>query len=179
MFTNFYNDWTGRPGGDEPWMGEAEARSLYGNEGVIVVDAAIMGPDGIPRPRWVLGFGWGVRVSFYDEFRSVWRIIDYDRVDGRYFRKEVSDYLYPDATRRYNLNEAVLEVDAGARPDGTGFVEVSDFVARKASTTEFRDIDVSSFWLPIPGFGDWDALTDPGRSATETTAAWTTPATDQ
>lgn len=175
MFTDFWNDLTGEPIAGHEWFSEAEARKRYGTSLVIAVDAAIMGPDGIPRPRWLVSVSRGARVEFLDEHRNTWRMVDYDPVDGRYFRTETTDYLYPTDDRHYGLSEAVLKVEAMARPDGTGAVTVVDRAAGQKSITEFRDIDVSSFWVDAPAFGEWDALTDPGESATDAAATWSGP----
>lgn len=175
MFTDRWNRMTGRPAGDLPWMTEAEARERYGKSLVIAVDAAIMGTDGIPRPRWLVAVSWGARVEFLDEHRNTWRMVDYDPVDGRYFRTETADNLYPTDDRHYGLSEAELKVEAMARPDGTGAMTVVDRAAGQKSIIEFRDIDVSSFWVDAPAFGEWEPLTDPGESATDAASTWASP----
>lgn len=172
MFTDRWNRMTGRPAGDLPWMTEAEARERYGKSLVIAVDAAIMGSDGIPRPRWLVAVHGRAKVEFLDEHRNTWRRVNYDLAGGRLFREETADYLYPTDDRHYGLDEAVLKVESRALTDGTESVTVVDRAAGQKSITEFRDIDVSSFWVDAPAFGEWEALTDPGESATDTAAKW-------
>lgn len=175
MFADRWNRMTGRPTGDLPWMTEAEARERYGKSLVIAVDAVIMGPDGVPRPRWLVAVHGRAKVEFLDEHRNAWRRVSYDLVEGCLFREETADYLYPSDDRHYGLDEAVLEVQAVARPDGTGHVEVADLQSRQVSVTEFRGIDVSSFWIDAPAFGEWESLTDQGESATGLASSWASP----
>lgn len=172
MFTDFYNDWTGRPGGDLPWMSEEEARARYGKSVVIAVDAATVGPDGIPRPRWLVAVSRGAIVEFLDEHRRTWRRIDWEPVDGRWFRQKVADYFYPTDDRHYRVSEAELKVEARAKPDGTAYLTVLDRAAGQRSETEFHDVDVSTFWAVPPAFGEWDAFTDPGDDASRLSQDW-------
>ena len=78
-----------------------------------------------------------------------------------------TDYTYPDGEQHWDLADAMLEVEASALPDGTGQLIVDDATAGMKSVSEFNVHDVLSRWLDEPEFGDWDALTDPGSSATE------------
>jgi hypothetical protein len=175
MFTDYWNHQTGVPIAGHRWFSEAEARERYRKSLVIAVDAANMGDDEVPRPRWLVAVGGRAKVRFLDEHRNTWRRVNYDLVDGRFFRQETSDYLYPTDDRHYGPDEALLRVDAQAEPDGTGAVTVVDRVAKQKSITEFEGIDVSSFWLDVPAFGEWDQLTDPGEAATDVASRWTPP----
>lgn len=72
------------PGRD--WISLERARQMFedGKE-LPLVDAEERGNDGLPFPRWVIGFapdGW-VLTQWFTAHMSVWRLSDYEPRDGR------------------------------------------------------------------------------------------------
>ena len=166
-----WNDVTRRPIAGYEWIDDGEAlRRFECDEFIDVVDSADVDDDGLPLPRWVIGVSGprnGARVQFLDKNGSIWRTVDYQVVDGRLFRTRISDKTYPDDQQRWDLNESTHTADLIVNPDGSGDIETRTRATGERSITEFAGLDVSAHWLDIPEFGDWDALTEPGRSATE------------
>lgn len=89
----------------------------------------------------------------------------YEGNDGRIFLRSIVWYVYPEGERFFRRNESIATVHMDFRPDGYGkedrvthhgFGKPSDI-----ETREFRDVDMTANWFPIPEFGDWDALFHP------------------
>jgi hypothetical protein len=185
-FTTRWNAMTSQPIEGHEWISEDQARQLVaGNEFVDVVDFTVTDDDGVDRPRWVIGItslrgvAGGARVEFYDVHGTCWRVVDYDLLEGRLWRSSVTDRHYqagipaPDDftssldTQRWKTDEAIRTERATVNPDGTGVLKIRDRTTGEKSLTNLSGLDVAAHWLDVPVFGDWDALTDPGRSATE------------
>ncbi|WP_448058443.1 hypothetical protein [Cellulomonas hominis] len=126
-----------------------------------MVDAAVRDENNLPHHRWVMGFHPGVRVQFFTPAGSVWRLIDYDNVDGRLFQQANVTYTYPDGTRRYRMGESTILVSARFKPDGSGSIEINDKSQPTVQRTRFKDADFSTFWMDWPAFEDWDQLANP------------------
>lgn len=162
-----WNDLTRRPIAGYEWIEADRARELRArHEFFDVVDAETI-EEGLPRPRWVIHSSASFGVDFLDVQGSIWRTVIYRWTDERLWRSTTTDYTYPDGEQRWDLPDATLEVEAAVLPDGTGQLIVDDANAGTKSVSEFNVHDVSSRWLDVPEFGDWDTLTDPGRSAAE------------
>ena len=131
----------------------------------MVVDAAEKRPTGDPQYRWVLGFSASdnptVRAQFFTPSRSLWRLIDYNNIDGRLWRWITLDYSYPDDSRRYSQFECTALYTSVFNPDGTGVVKINDKSAPEISQTTVSDAPVDGFWLDFPQFGDWANLSNP------------------
>ena len=88
-----------------PWRTGA----LVGTRRHNTVDAADIGTDGLPWPRWVIEFaGSDARVRFLDRHTALWRRVDYEAVDGRLWRKATYDYTYPDESRRWEHSPTLV-----------------------------------------------------------------------
>ena len=169
-----WNDITRRPIDGYEWIDDGEAlRRFERDEFIDIVDGTYVDDDGLPLPRWVIGVSGlqngsgGARVQFLDKHRSIWRTVDYDVVQGRLFRTGIADNTYPDDQQRWGQSQAVSTADLIVNLDGSGDIETRTRATGERSTTELTGLDVSAFWIDIPEFGDWDALTDPGRSASK------------
>ncbi|WP_309067889.1 hypothetical protein [Microbacterium sp.] len=80
--------------------------------------------------------------------------------EDRLFLDAITWYVYPEGERFFSRSESLGSVSMQFRPDGyakedrttrRGFGEPSE-----VETREFRDVDVTANWLPIPEFGEWD-----------------------
>ena len=171
-----WNDLTRRPIAGYEWINERQARDrLERNEFIDVVESSTIGSDGLVNPRWVMGIAGlrgvagGARLEFHDGQGSIRRAVDYQIIQGRLFRSNVVDFAYSTDQQRWEMGQAIAGVEVTVDPDGTGTVERWE-ASGDQELTEFTGLDVSGHWLEVPEFGDWDALTDPGRSATEIAA---------
>jgi hypothetical protein len=172
-YTTRWNDLTNRPSADHDWIDEGQARDRFErNEFIDVVESSTIGSDGLVYPRWVMGIAGlrgvagGARLEFHDGQGSIWRAVDYQIVQGRLFRFNVADFDYSTDQQRWEMSEATAGVEVTVDPDGTGTVERWE-AGGDQELTEFTGLDVSDHWLEVPAFGDWDALADPGPSASE------------
>ena len=172
LYTDRWNDITRRPALGHEWLDVDTASSRYqSTTGIDVVDAPDRDTQGVPRPRWVLGIGTSgrVRASFYTPAHSLWRQIDYDWTEGRLWRWITVDYTYPNDTDTFTEDEAVLDVQAEVRPDGTGDLAVVDrsTTPMRRLVTEFVGMARDTYWIDVPEFGNWAGLANPGPSAYE------------
>ena len=169
-YTTQWNPMTRRPIAGHEWLDQASARALFEAGGDLnVVDAARTDDDGLPQPRWLLGIGSSgrIRAQFFDEHGSVVRLVDYDRVDGRLWRWVTVDYTYPTDSERHNLSDVTVETEAAVRPDGHGHLSTENATTGQESRLQFSDGGRDEYWVPVPEFGDWAALSKPGPSAQE------------
>lgn len=173
-YTERWNDLLLQPIGGYEWIDASAARDLFENEperGVMVVGGSEHELTGEFKPRWVLGFGAGVRVQFLDERGSLVRLIDYDVVEGRLWRWVTVDYVYRDAEQRWSRRDAVQKIETTVRPDGRGYLtthDKTDPASRRLTNTVEIVVPVKeSYWLDWPAFGDWAGLATPGPSTWE------------
>lgn len=89
----------------------------------------------------------------------------YEGDDDHLFLDSIVWYVYPEGEGFFRRNASIATVHMDFRPDGYakedrvthhGFGKPSD-----VETREFRDVDMTANWCPIPEFGDWDALFHP------------------
>lgn len=175
MYTTGWSFMRGRLALEHQWLSIDEARRMYEadtGEGPMVIDAALRGPNGDPEPRWVIGLGAGVpRVTFLDGAQSIWRQIDWEQIDGRWWRWITYDHEYPNQSRKWEVYEAEYVSKAVVMPDGTGRIELTEGENGPSGVgnsprlkMRFTNRAVDSYWIDIPQFGDWAALADPGPS---------------
>lgn len=119
----------------------------------------------------------GVELHKLDQFGSVmvaytWRAYyapsnaePYDGDETRVFLSAITSYVYPEQPRFFMRNASLGHRSMTFGADGyakdervtkQGFGEPSNVDLR-----EFRDVDVSANWFPIPEFGDWDRFFHP------------------
>jgi hypothetical protein len=89
----------------------------------------------------------------------------YTGEEDRVFLGGMVWYAYPDEERFFRRSASLGTVTMEFRPDGYA---KEDRVTRRGAgqpseveTREFRDVDMSANWFPIPEFGDWDAFFHP------------------
>ena len=168
-----WNDLTRRPIAGCEWISEGQARDRFErNEFIDIVESSTIGSDGLVYPRWVMGIAGlrgvagGARLEFHDGQGSVWRAVDYQIVQGRLFRSNVVDLVYSSDQQRWEMDQAIRGVEVTVDTDGTCAVESWE-ASGDQKLTEISGLGVSGHWLDVPEFGDWDALADPGPSASE------------
>ncbi|MFC8797273.1 hypothetical protein ACFT2C_06045 [Promicromonospora sp. NPDC057138] len=169
LYTTRWNEKNRRPIAGHAWIDPETARQrVDAGDNIEIVDGASMDPDGVPRPRWVIGWSSaGPRVQFYDEHGTKTRVVDYEPLDGRLWRLTTVDYAYADADERHGLSDVVVESEAEVLPDGTGHFSIENVVQRQESFSEFSGRANDAYWVEVPRFGEWDVLSDPGPSAAE------------
>lgn len=141
------------------WVDADRAQELYRrHEFFDIVDATVI-QDELPFPRWVISSSHGFVVRIFDQESSIVREIDYKPIKGRLFRSAVVDQGFPDGRQRW--------MQVQVKPDGSGVVRTRRSNPDEQVVKEFTGFDTTSLWLPVPEFGDWSALTDPGPAASE------------
>jgi len=73
--------------------------------------------------------------------------------------EEIYDFRYPDETTYYIRSGCATNTNYRYRPDGSMHWRRSDKVANVIEEADYRDIDVSTHWEPVPEFGDWASIT--------------------
>lgn len=143
--------------------GDPDVAEGAGRGDLNVVDAAVRDADGRPRPRWALGVGFrGVRVRFFTPGGgSIWREVDYDAREGRLWRWNTVEYVYPDDEHFYGQNKSTRIDIAKFEPDGTGYVDFNDKSKPTVDRARMTDAPVAGFWLDWPEFGHWQDLANP------------------
>ena len=163
-YTTRWNAKTGRPVAEHRWLDETEAREAFAAHSLEVVRVVKRREsDGAVRAMWVMGLAYkaGVRVQWLNGKHSVWRLNDYQWLDGRLFRRVTVDYGYPDADRRYGLSECTAMRELVVLPDGSGHA-VQDLKSEPTRlVAKFTDYRTYNLWIDYPEFGDWESLADP------------------
>lgn len=172
LYTARWNGITRRPVADYEWLDAAGAEELYSTgSGLEVVEAANLDAEGVPRPRWVIGLGASgrVRVRFFDKDTTLWRLVDWDNVNGRLWRWITYDYTYPSSDQQWSEKDSVLTEKASVQSDGTGYVVSIDKTTKpgRRLKTEFTNRGLDAYWIDYPRFGEWAELIEPGPSAYE------------
>lgn len=172
LYTIRWNDITRRPAADHEWIGADSARTLAGEgEWLEAVDATEVDAEGLPVPRWVIGFQipGRIRVIFYNRSTSVWRQIDWDLIDGRLWQWITVDYAYADDVQQWSEGDAVSSCYTKVNPDGSGWIRVLTRGPgpKRKVRARLSGRASSGRWVDLPDFGDWAELTRPGSSAYE------------
>lgn len=123
--------------------------------------------DNFPLPGWVIHSSTSFGVDFFDKHGSTRRKVVYEWIDGRLFRSSITDRSYPDDQQFWRENQSTGKTAIMFKPDGTGLLENRVRATKERTVTELIGLDVSAHWLEVPAFGSWEALTDPGMSASE------------
>ena len=170
-YTTSWSHTTHEPTPGHEWLTNEGASEYFLRKrpgGLDVIDAHVVDAGNRPRARWAIDWGGvGARVRFFTEAGSTWRTVDWELIDGRLWRWITIDWTYPDDTRIYRSSEAILDVRASARPDGTGDFTTEDVTTGQESFVELTDAAKPSYWIDVPTFGDWTVLADPGPSPYE------------
>jgi len=171
LYTTFWSQKTRVPPPEVGWLDQEQARAQFGKGDLQVVDAVHRDADGLARPRWIIGLGTSgrVRVRFFDEHTTLWRLVDWDNVEGRLWRWITYDYTYASTDQQWSEKDSVLTEKASVQSDGTGYVVSVDKSTSpgRRHKTEFTDRASDAYWLDYPQFGEWAVLAQPGPSAYE------------
>lgn len=168
LYTTFWSQQTRLPPSEIGWLDEDQARAQFEKRDLDIVDATARDDEGTPRPRWVIGIGQtGPRVRFFDEHTTLWRMVDWDQIEGRLWRRITYDYIYASPDRAWSQLESILTHKASVMTDGAGYVVTVDKSTRpeRRIKTDFTARASEEYWLGYPEFGNWSPLTDPGPSA--------------
>ncbi|WP_341210491.1 hypothetical protein [uncultured Microbacterium sp.] len=147
-------------------IGEEQARLRYlsgGKDDWFSVGAYADGvPDGA-APEYTMEVtpqGGFISVSFYDQLCRVRFEFLFGKTDaGVMFLEEIYDFRYPDETTYYTRSGCVTNTNYRYRPDGSMHWRLTDKVANVTEQADYRDIDVSTHWEPVPEFGEWASIT--------------------
>ena len=119
-------------------------------------------PDGA-APEYtleVLPHGEFFALGFYDQLcRLRFEFLFRKQSDGRLFLVEIYDFRYPDESTYFTRSGSVLTTNYRYRPDGSMHWYRSDKIANVIEEADYRDIDVSTHWEPVPEFGEWASIT--------------------
>lgn len=163
-YTTRWNDWLRQPSGDTRWLDVDEARWRHAAIGVCAVDAAEVW-EGHPIAQWV-HYGWRALpyTEFFDRVGNMWRRIVWKRIDGRLWRDEVTDYVFPDHATYWDGAD-IGRITIHLNPDGRGSLnfhsEVDPVISNRDNRIDLSDQVVLDRWLDVPVFGDWSSVTNP------------------
>ena len=89
----------------------------------------------------------------------------YQGNDERVFLSSITKYAYPEGDRFFRRSASIGRVSLTFAPDG--YAKEERVLKRgvgepsEVETREFRGVDVSANWTPIPEFGDWERFFHP------------------
>ncbi|WP_278103739.1 hypothetical protein [Microbacterium proteolyticum] len=145
---------------------EGEARRRFdegGEEEWFAVAAYAEGvPDGA-APEYSMEVNPGrnfISVSFHDQLcRIRFKFLFLKHENGMMFLTEIFAFRYPDESTYYTRSGCVTNTNYRYRPDGSMHWRRTDKVANVTEQADYRDIDVSTHWEPVPEFGEWASIT--------------------
>ncbi|MGC0368305.1 hypothetical protein [Microbacterium sp. SLBN-111] len=122
--------------------------------------------DGVPdgaAPEYTMEVtpqGGFISVSFYDQLCRVRIEFLFGKTDaGVMFLEEIYDFRYADESTYHLRSDSILTTNYRYRPDGSMHWYRDDAVKGVIEEADYRDIDVSTHWEPVPEFGDWASIT--------------------
>lgn len=151
-----WNPWTREPI-DE--ITEDQARQRWQNGPAFSVSRL---GDEAQVPDWTLVVRPGgdyVKVEHYDPDGSVVEVQHWNRERGGdgLFLAQLTTYVYVGgATTTQDLMDAVAHRTWRFWPDGRARCRETITSQPAARVSEYREVDVSSHWVPAPTFGEWD-----------------------
>ncbi len=117
--------------------------------------------DGVPEfTLEVAPKGVFARTSFYDQIyraRHSFTFRQQENADAL-FLVEITDWTYADDDVYVPRNKCLVMTNYRYRPDGTMHWYRSHKVANRIEEADYRDIDVSTHWEPVPEFGQWESI---------------------
>ncbi len=115
--------------------------------------------DGIPEyVMEMLPKAEYVKVQFYDLSRSLRFIYGFRKLDDAMFLDSIVEYTYPDDGIQRRRNECSVVEMLDYKPDGLVHQYKNDKSKPTVEEADYRGVDVSSHWEPIPQFGQWDSI---------------------
>lgn len=99
-----------------------------------------------------------VKVKFFEVSHSLGLSFGFTKVEGRLFLDEIVQYTYDDGAS-YHLESEASVIDASSFvTDGLVHRTVDDTSKPTVLEEDYRGVDVSAHWEPIPEFGQWESL---------------------
>jgi hypothetical protein len=99
-----------------------------------------------------------VNVNFLDPSCDQRYSYGFTRMDDSLFMSHVTEHRYPGRPQHYGLDEALYVAQYLYKPDGYTKEVVMDDSDPTTHVSEYRDVDVSRHWEPVPEFGVWESL---------------------
>jgi hypothetical protein len=99
-----------------------------------------------------------VNVNFLDPSCDQRYSYGFTRMDDSLFMSHVTEHRYPGRPQHYGLDEALYVAQYLYKPDGYTKEVVIDDSDPTTHVSEYRDVDVSRHWEPVPEFGVWESL---------------------
>lgn len=159
MHYRFGRDWNSFTGAPIDEIGDEEVRQRWEKGPAFSVSRI---GEGQRVPEWTLVVRPGgdyLKVSRYDENGSTVEVQHFSEEQGGegVFLSQLTTYVYDDDTDRpQSFIQAVAHKIWQFWPDGRARCRETIASQPQARVTEYRDVDVSSFWVPAPRFGDWE-----------------------
>lgn len=165
VYCQQWNEWLDKP---IRALSEAEARARH-ERGELYTAAFV--PDGgtsaigAIEVRLEVGFA---RVYQFDAYGRVQYVRTFDQRGDRMFLETAAEYTYPaDSTERLTMNQASVVTGRTYEEDGTGRKSVHHL---GSDNSEGWDLtlkpgeSMAGRWVPVPDFGDYDALGSAGMA---------------
>lgn len=152
-------------------MTEAEARRRFASDDdddwfSVAAFAEGVPDDGIPEyVMELLPKAEYVNVQFFDPSRSLRFVYGFRKHGDAIFLDNIVEYTYPDDGMQRRVSESSVMESLSYRPDGLVHQQKEDSSKSTVEEADYRDVDVSSHWEPIPEFGQWDAIARFDREA--------------
>lgn len=97
-----------------------------------------------------------IRATHLDPAGSATAVFDFGEKDGELFWENVFEYQYPDDGKFHLRGDALVIEQTRFSRGGTVSISTDIRSLDGVDVREFRDVDVSTHWLPLPDFGEWD-----------------------
>ena len=138
-------------------IGEEQARLRYLSGGKDDWFSVAAYADGVPdgaAPEYTMEVtpqGGFISVSFYDQLCRVRIEFLFGKTDaGVMFLEEIYDFRYADESTYHLRSDSILTTNSRYRPDGSMHGYRDNAVKGVIEEADYRDIDVSTHWEPVP-----------------------------
>jgi len=170
--------WSGGEPLDDIWWDEDKARAVYeqpgGPGGMMAIDGSRMTGNEIYywHCRWELSFGpTGASAQWRDEYGTQLRSSYYKTIDGRWFLSSVSDWTYPPnpppvrSLGRTHWDQDQFDTYQRLlfEPDGRITIHARAAGDRTLHVGRSTGNTMTSLWMDIPGFKQWDDMLNPAN----------------
>ncbi len=99
-----------------------------------------------------------IKAKFFEVSHSLGLTFGFTTIDARLFLDEITQYSYGDGAG-YHLESDATVIDASSfAADGSVHRTLDDTSKPTVSEEDYRNVDVSVHWEPIPEFGQWESL---------------------
>ena len=99
-----------------------------------------------------------VGVHFYDLDRRLEVVFGFRKHGESLFRESIVEYTYPSDGSYFLQGDASMVETSRYGVDGTLNYIVNDVSRPTIREEDYRNVDVSEHWEPIPEFGQWESL---------------------